>query len=449
MRSERACGRAFEVGMDWERAFSFFHVGRGAGRIPAMNIPKPFVSSDAPRVEASSVPAFSNSAYSVSDATTDTRLEISQPKRLKSWNGNVVPVSRRLSSQMGNMGLCCAVLVVFIHVGTPTPTGTFPWFFLEFFHAILSDVAVPYFFLASGFFLAGHMGEQGWYPREIKKRFWTLLVPYVLWATLYAVYLLPVGILANLNAHRSWCWNLGVPDWVWVFGLDFLHSPLLYPLWFVRWLMCLCLASPLLYWVARKTGRWGVMAVYLFAVFENVRIVYMNCASWSGWWSWKWLDHLFGLFYFLLGISWRLGIFENVPNWVKCLPVGLGLTFLATKVASFVAVGFGFAMPDCGIGMFYSQHVFFAIPCLLALIWHYMSPKKWPPWLTGTSFGLYLAHPFFINVINSILWFEGIGLGEGGLCLLRLVVGLGGGLASALILKKCFPRLAKLLLGGR
>lgn len=359
---------------------------------------------------------------------------------------SVVSVTRNLSSKMANMAFCCAVLVVFIHVGTPTPVGTIPWFFTEPFHAILGDVAVPYFFLASGFFLAGHMGETGWYSREMKKRVWTLLVPYFLWAVLYAVYLVPLAILANLHAHRSWCQNLGFPGWMWTFGVDFFHSPFLFPLWFLRWLMCLCLASPLLCGFVRKTGGWGLMAVYGCIALENIRIVWIG-SSWF--WSWKWLDHIFGLFFFLFGISWRMGVFEALPNWVKRLPCWLGVAILAIRLASFVSVGFGVATQNGCIGMIYSRYVHFITPFLLAVVWKCMPSKTWPAWLTGASFGLYVMHMFFINVLNSVLWFGRLGLGAGGMCVLRWVVGAGGGLVGVVALKRWCPGLAKLVLGGR
>ena len=95
-------------------------------------------------------------------------------------------------------------------------------------------------------------------------------MPYVLWSILFAVYLMPVAILANLYAHRDWCWNLGFPGWIKTFGLDFLQNPLLPPFWFLRWLIVLCLASPLLYWIVRKTGGWGLGAFYIVAVLKTM-----------------------------------------------------------------------------------------------------------------------------------------------------------------------------------
>ena len=362
-------------------------------------------------------------------------------------DASMLPVGKTLSSKMANMSFVCAVLVVFMHVGSPEPVGSFPWFFIEFFHEILGDMAVPYFFMASGFFLAGHMEEPGWYPREMKKRFRTLVVPYVLWSLLFAVYLMPVAILANLHAHRDWCWNLGFPGWIKTFGLDFLQNPLLPPFWFLRWLICLCLASPLLYWIIKKTGGWGLCAFYIVAVLKSTNIPWMHPASW--WNPWKWVLYPFGTFYFLLGIVWRMGLFEDVPDWAKRIPVWVGLAFLVAKLASFAAAGFGWTTPDGAFGTFFVRNMSFLTPCLLALVWKCVPIGKWPVWLTGASFGLYVGHPFFTHFLDSIRWFWGLGIGPGGMCLLRWAFAMAGCLAGVAVLKNCFPRTARLLLGAR
>ena len=45
----------------------------------------------------------------------------------------------------------------------------------------LGKIAVPFFFLASGYFLAGHLDEDGWYGRKVKKRVFSLVIPLLLW----------------------------------------------------------------------------------------------------------------------------------------------------------------------------------------------------------------------------------------------------------------------------
>lgn len=360
----------------------------------------------------------------------------------------MLPVGKTLSAKMANMAFVCAVLVIFMHVGSPTPVGSSPWFFIEPFHEILGDMAVPYFFMASGFFLAGHMEEPGWYPREMKKRLRTLFIPYILWSLLFAVYLMPVAILANLHAHRVWNWNLGFPaGWIKTFGLDFLQNPLLPPFWFLRWLMCLCLASPLLYGIVRKTGAWGLAAVYVFAALKTAAVPCLNPASW--WCPWKWILHPFGTFYFLFGISWRIGLFESVPDVVKRIPAWVGLLFLGAKLLSFTAVGLGWTDSEGACGTFFIRNMSFLTPCLLAVVWRCIPSGKWPNWLIGTSFGLYAGHPFFTHFLDSIRWFWHLGIGPGGFCVLRWAFAMAGCLTGVNMLKRCFPRMARLFLAGR
>lgn len=357
-------------------------------------------------------------------------------------------VDKPLSAKMANMSFVCAVLVVFMHVGSPTPVGSFPWAFIEFFHEILGDMAVPYFFMASGFFLAGHMEEPGWYPREMKKRFRTLLVPYILWSLLFAVYLMPVAILANLQAHRIWNWNLGFPGWIKTFGLDFLQNPLLPPFWFLRWLICLCLASPILYWIVRKTGVWGLAAVYVLATAKTAGVPWLNPSPW--WCPWKWiLLYPFGTFHFLLGIAWRTGVFAAVPDQVRRIPAWVGLLFLATKLVSFAAAGFGWTDPEGGFGTFFLRNLSFLTPCLLAFVWMCIPSGKWPAWLTGASFGLYVGHPFFTHFLDSVRWFGDLGMGPGGMCLLRWAFAMAGCLVGVHLLKRFLPRVAQWLFAGR
>ncbi len=361
---------------------------------------------------------------------------------------SLLSIDKQLSAKMANMSLVCAVLVVFMHVGSPIPAGSFPWFFIEFFHEILGDMAVPFFFMASGFFLAGHMEEPGWYPREMKKRFRTLLIPYVMWSLLFAVYLMPIAILANLHAHRTWCWNLGFPGWIKTFGLDFLQNPLLPPFWFLRWLICLCLASPLLYGIVRKTGVWGLTAVYVLATLKTAGVPWLNPSSW--WNPCKWiLLYPFGTFYFLLGIAWRTGLFEAIPDKVKRIPAWVGLLFLATKLVSFASAGFGWTAPEGILGTYFLRNMSCLTPCLLAFIWMCMPSGKWPAWLTGTSFGLYVAHPFFTHFLDSIRWFWQLGLGSGGMCMLRWAFAMFGCIICTVVVKTYCPRISKLLLGGR
>ena len=85
----------------------------------------------------------------------------------------------------------------------------------------------------------------------------------------------------------------------------------------------------------------------------------------------------------------------------------------------------------------------------LAFVWMCIPGGKWPAWLTGASFGLYVGHPFFTHFLDSIRWFWKLGTGPGGMCLLRWAFAMSGCLLVVAVLKKSFPRTAKLLFAGR
>lgn len=151
----------------------------------------------------------------------------------------------------------------------------------------------------------------------------------------------------------------------------------------------------------------------------------------------------------LSGIAWRTGLFEAVPDKVKRIPAWMGLLFLATKLSSFTAAGFNWTDPEGPLGTFFIRNMSFLTPCLLAFIWMCMPSGKWPAWLTGASFGLYAGHPFFTHFLDSIRWFWQLGLGHGCMCMLRWSFAMSGCLLCIVIMKNYFPRMSKLLLGGR
>ena len=83
----------------------------------------------------------------------------------------------RLSNKIANMGFVCACLVVLIHSPMFGNVGFVTYLLKNF----LVRIAVPAFFMISGFLLARHCGEEGWYCREVCKRVKTLLVPLWCW----------------------------------------------------------------------------------------------------------------------------------------------------------------------------------------------------------------------------------------------------------------------------
>ena len=60
-----------------------------------------------------------------------------------------------ISQKIKNMGLLCAILVVFIHIEWPINYKiSVGWLMYHLFNDGLSAIAVPFFFFLSGFFVS-------------------------------------------------------------------------------------------------------------------------------------------------------------------------------------------------------------------------------------------------------------------------------------------------------
>lgn len=129
-----------------------------------------------------------------------------------------------------------------------------PWFG-RFIWAFVSGVSVPAFFFIAGylFFLNTELTREV-YLHKMRRRLSSLLVPYVAWNMLaFAVACARGRIELNGMADMGrelWYALVGAPG-----GLSY---PADGPMWFVRDLMVMAAASPLLAWIFRHKGAWCI-----------------------------------------------------------------------------------------------------------------------------------------------------------------------------------------------
>lgn len=242
----------------------------------------------------------------------------------------------------------------------------------------LCRIAVPFFFFMSGFFLAAHVGEKNWWRMVCRKRVKTLLIPYLIASILFV----PLTMFCAFDNHlvgsfiqtqragaflRSLLQCLGITG-----------HPADGPLWFLRCLMLFVVVAPLIIRVANCVGLLLLLLLYLFLAPDQHMPGRMGI-------FFRWFISLEGLFYYTLGIWYRLRGWKIAQKY----------EFLNRWWVPVVAVSFcslhGWLGKESVLGR---RMLALAIPFAMMTIWNIVPATRWPKCLTCCAFPLYLIHPF-------------------------------------------------------
>ena len=338
-------------------------------------------------------------------------------------------MDKSASNKIRNMGFVCALLVVSIHTGLERVDGSAHWWLRSLFDCGVARIAVPFFFIASGFFIAG----KPWHV-EVRKRIKSLVVPYLIFALAYAAWLWLVT--ASVNAANGNNLLLGLPDKVcsltWILGLKCYALPALGPLWYVRNLLLLVLIYPLIEIAVKGKGR-GL--AWLLAVFSVYVAIAPSPPPHGP--NQKFLIYLFsleGLFYFSAGMYLRMNSFAlRIRREVAIPCIFAGFTLLALQVY--------FNVEEYRLRTV-------AIPFLIVGVFGLVPGKEWPILLTSLSFPIYLIHKF---VIFPFEHHHGFWLSFGNPCFGQIafycsIVLLS--MAAALMFKRFSPKISAICFGG-
>lgn len=163
-------------------------------------------------------------------------------------------------------------------------------FIAEFVAHNLGRMAVPCFFLFSGYFYFRNMKAWGYdfYLKQQKKRMITLVIPYVLWNLLNIGVVLAKGYIFNAIG-----WN-GEGDLNYIRETPFLELmtfPINQPLWSLRDLIVMTFFAPVFFYIFRYLKGWGLvllLLIYLSTLelpirgFSMVAIFFFGAGSYFG-----------------------------------------------------------------------------------------------------------------------------------------------------------------------
>ena len=343
-------------------------------------------------------------------------------------------ISEAASQKIKNMSLLCAILVVSIHIEwTHDQTLSVGWFIYNAIKGGIARIAVPFFFVVSGFFLARHFDEDQWWTREVGKRTKSLVVPFLLWSIISFGSMWPVSVLADLVANRPFGTSIYIPqdcNWLCVFGLDLTEFPRHVPLWYVRCLFLFALTGSLFkacvtrFKYAWLAGAFAFLLVYNHLPTENLREFFRMGYS-AG-----------GIFYFSVGVAIQRFCLTEVSRRIAVICGIVGLALLGLKLL----FAFNAWRGEIIIGKL-------SIPFLVCFVWRFMTARKLPEWLTSCSFPIFLMHAvLFAHIWFVLKYFPLVGLAKD---FAMFVGSILGSIAIATVLRRFTPRLASMLFGGR
>ena len=163
------------------------------------------------------------------------------------------------------------ILVVFIHV---IPPESYPiqlrWdadsiytLFTELISHLAGRIAVPSFFLFSGyfFFLKLHSFNTRIYIRQIRNRWRTLMIPYLFWVLLYVLLVVIKNLVLSKLGVREDDMYAEIKDGHYYEVLW--GGPLLFPFWYIRDLICMVVLTPLFYLLFKYLKVLGLLLLVI------------------------------------------------------------------------------------------------------------------------------------------------------------------------------------------
>lgn len=169
-----------------------------------------------------------------------------------------------------------AVAVVVLHFGTTLTINASGLLkvLCVFFQEGICRLAVPWFFFISGYLFFHHLQRWDWtiWKGKIRRRVRTLIIPYFLWIiiTLIArwIYTFFQGESISLLQQFEQCGGIRI---FWgtagKLPISVRDVPLNGPLWFVRDLIYLTIATPVIYFFITRTRKYGILLTALLFLF--------------------------------------------------------------------------------------------------------------------------------------------------------------------------------------
>lgn len=287
----------------------------------------------------------------------------------------------------------CSLLVVAIHTAPLMDISADANFFVV---QIVARLAVPFFFIISGYFVFTHIDmTKSWsdpdnlaYMKTYLKRICRL---YILWTLLY----LPLTVRDILQEGVSIAMILR-------YIRDFFLNGSYYHLWYLPGLV---FAVPFIYYMLLRCGKrttfFTVVILYIFGSFYNIFSPFLSDHSWIEWYGILFKTTRNGLFFgsLFIFLGAVLAHCEELMDKKTCLFAGV-VSFIAMTGEVYAWKGLGYMHDLASMYLCLAPTVFFLFQYILQMEVPYRPFYKS---LRGMSTFIYVSHIFFIVLFNILV----------------------------------------------
>lgn len=344
-----------------------------------------------------------------------------------------IEISAECSAKLATFSFFAAIMVVMIHARWfLCGDGMLQYVMRRLLSEGVTQVSVPFFFVVSGFLLAGRMSQTGWWWRSVKSRTVSLLLPYVIWDVLFTVGIFGILWLAQhhlVGSVRECLFasiSCGMERWSHVPGLHELWVSADDPMWYVRSLFILVLISPV--YSVLKFDRYGVLLGLLFVMLFTIVFLIAPTVPLLSKFVWTTLE-------------WRGCLYFGIGIWLRYHP--LNFSRMAYWGFGVLAVVIWFV--GCSANAHWLSRYFW-MPLAIGAIWGLVPAVSLSRSVSALSFPIFVIHDFFMWIAKGVLDYQHPAVWK--YCLSVFLVVLISSLVARLV-HRVFPYGAKILFGGR
>ena len=348
------------------------------------------------------------------------------------------------SLRIANGSVLAAMMVVAIHVTgrsiDAVQSGTALWWFEALGHWGVFLIAVPFFFFCSGYLLAKHVGEDGWYYRECKKRVRSLLVPYLVWSVFFMLLPEIAYFLSNLLHGKIAFLHMAYGRYFWMntIGLYPLRYPGMAVMWYIRALIVFVVVAPIVVWVVKRREIYVLLmgGGLLLASLAFGALAMYSIEPGLGMRLYK-VQHMNGFLCFCAGVYLRVK--SPKVAYKKYCALAFFVGMLIVVATAIVNATFEWQLLTV-------TYVVFS-PLLLFSFWRIIPSCSLPSWLTGATFAIYVMHTFVWRVLQ--IFHVPLSVETIPQWVVKWCIGFFVPIGVTMLLRKFLPRFAGVLFGGR